>query len=236
MTTLPEAGLIREPAGKSGSKRADLTYESIKQLLIQGAFARGTRLAVNELGDRFSVSRQPVLAALNRLAHEGFVRVVPQVGFWVADVDVTEVGDFFRMFALAEGLSAALAAQRRTSDGIFRLRALLGQFDLLLGGGHAPARLQSEFFALNRQFHSAIHRMSGSAYVAQLASGMWDRCDFYLTAASPTLQGERARDSEDEHEAIVQAIAAGKAGAAQKRLHDHILAIGEVAVWRLSRP
>jgi DNA-binding GntR family transcriptional regulator len=221
------------PSQPVSGKRAEVTYDSVKQLLIRGEFQRGERLSVNALGERFTVSRQPVLAALNRLSHEGFVRVVPQVGFWVADVDATEVGDFFRMFALTEGLSAALAAERRTPDGVYRLRAILGQFNLLLGGTHPAARLQGEFFALNRQFHSAIHAMAHSAYVARMAAGMWDRCDFYLTSANPLLQGERAQDSEREHESIVQAIADGKASVAQKRLRDHIEAIGDEAVRRL---
>lgn len=61
---------------------------------------------------------------------------------------------------------------------------------------------------------------------------MWDRCDFNLTAASPTLHEERADVSEHELEVIVQAIEAGKAGIVQKRLHDHILAIADYAVTR----
>lgn len=224
--------MLREPEATRG-KRVDMTYQSIKHLLITGELPKGGRLDVNEISSRLEVSRQPVLAALNRLALEGFVRVVPQVGFWVAEVESSEAADFFRMFALTEGLSASLAAQRRSEEDVFRLRSILAQFDLLLKGRHSPARLQHEFFALNRQFHSAIHATAKSEYIAKLASGMWDRCDFYLTAASPTLQGERAEDSEHEHEAIVQAIEDGKSAVAQKRLHDHILSIGGDAVKRL---
>jgi DNA-binding GntR family transcriptional regulator len=218
----------REPA-----KRADLAYEAIKGKLISGELPSGSRLDINVLLEEIRTSRQPVLAAINRLAAEGFLRVVPQVGCWVAEVEPEEVADFFHLFALTEGLASELAAARHEQAHLDALSANLAATMRLLASADDPAHQSREFFRLNREFHGLIHGMARSAFVAEHASSMWDRCDFYLASADPHIQGERIAESEREHEAIVKAIAAGQAEQARELMVKHIASFGEAATRRL---
>ena len=229
MSTYPRTN--KEPA-----KRSDLAYDAIKGKLISGVLARGARLDVTELVDEIQTSRQPVLSAINRLAAEGFLRVVPQVGCWVATVQPEEVADFFRFFALTEGLACELGAMRREPPQIDALRANLAATARLLGSSMDPASQAREFFRLNREFHGLIHDMARSSYVATHAGSMWDRCDFYLASADPHIQGERIAESEQEHEAIVNAIADGEVKHAGALMVAHIESFGDAAVRRLSAP
>ena len=174
-----------------------------------------------------------MLAAIGRLAAEGFLRVVPQVGCWVANVDAQEVADFFRFFALAEGLACELASARRQPAQLESLHAKLDETRRLLASELDPARQAREFFRINREFHGMIHAMARSNFAADLAAGMWDRCDFYLASADPHIQGERATLSESEHEAIAAAIAGGHAKRARQLMVAHIESFGEAAVKRL---
>lgn len=218
----------REPA-----KRSDLAYESIKGKLISGALTSGARLDVNVLVDEIQTSRQPVLAAISRLAAEGFLRVVPQVGCWVAEVQPEEVEDFFRLFALTEGLACELAAARHEAQQLVALNDNLAATVRLLKSRLDAARQSREFFQLNREFHGLVHAMARSDFVAQHAGSMWDRCDFYLASADPHIQGERIDESRREHEAIVKAIAAGRDKDAGALMVAHIESFGQVAVRRL---
>ena len=213
-----------------------MAYDAIKGKLISGALARGARLDVTELVDEFQTSRQPVLSAINRLAVEGFLRVVPQVGCWVASVQPEEVADFFRFFALTEGLACELGAMRREPQQVDALRANLDATVRLLGSSADPTSQAREFFRLNREFHGLIHDMARSSYVATHAGSMWDRCDFYLASADPHIQGERIAESEQEHEAIVNAIAEGQVKRAGALMVAHIESFGDAAVRRLSAP
>ncbi|MES2412742.1 MAG: GntR family transcriptional regulator [Pseudomonadota bacterium] len=211
-------------------KRADYVYAQLKQQLITGQLPAGTRVDVNQLVLEMETSRQPVLAAINRLASEGFFRVVPQVGCWVATVKEQEIVDFFRLFALTEGLSCELAAQRRTAAGVAALRAILAETARLLETESDPKALAQQFFKLNRDFHGQIHDMAMSDFVGDLAGGMWDRCDFYLASADPGIQGERVVVSEREHEDVVDAIEAGDAATARRLMVEHLESFGEAAV------
>jgi len=214
-------------------KRSDLAYEVLKGKLISGELRRGARLDVNALIEEIQTSRQPVLAAINRLAADGFLRVVPQVGCWVAQVEPEEVADFFRFFALTEGLACELGALRHEPKHLDALSVNHAATVRLLQSGSSPSEQAREFFRLNREFHGVIHGMASSNYVATHAGAMWDRCDFYLASADPHIQGERIAESEAEHEAIEAAIRAGDAKRAGALMVAHIEAFGDAAVRRL---
>ncbi len=223
------------PPRKDSAKRSDLAYDAIKSKLISGVLPGGARVDITELVEEIQTSRQPVLAAINRLAAEGFLRVVPQVGCWVASVEPDEVADFFRFFALTEGLACELGAMRREPAHVEALRGNLEATVRLVSSNADPARQGREFFRLNREFHGLIHEMARSSYVATHAGSMWDRCDFYLASADAHIQGERIAESEQEHEAIVNAIAEGQVKRAGALMVEHIQSFGDAAVRRLTR-
>lgn len=216
------------------AKRADLAYEAIKQKLFSGELAGGARVDINALIDEVQTSRQPVIAAINRLAADGYLRVVPQVGCWVATVELDEVADFFRAFALTEGLACELGALRRAPADLIALRVNLAETMALLNSKADTVTQAREFFRLNREFHGLIHRMANSNFLANHAGAMWDRCDFYLACADPHIQGERIAESETEHETIAQAISEGDAKRAGALMMAHIESFGHAAVLRLS--
>ena len=222
------------PPRKDSAKRSDLAYDAIKSKLISGVLPGGARVDITELVEEIQTSRQPVLAAINRLAAEGFLRVVPQVGCWVASVEPDEVADFFRFFALTEGLACELGAMRREPAHIEALRGNLEATVRLVASNADPVRQGREFFRLNREFHGLIHEMARSSYVATHAGSMWDRCDFYLASADAHIQGERIAESEQEHEAIVDAIAEGQVKRAGALMVAHIQSFGDAAVRRLA--
>lgn len=222
------------PDRRDPGKRADRAYDTIKRKLVTGVLAGGARLDVTQLGEELQTSRQPVLAAISRLAAEGFLRVVPQVGCWVASVGPEEVADFFRFFALTEGLACELGASRRDAAHLEALHANLDATRRLLASNADASRRAREFFRLNRVFHGTIHAMARSGYVAAHAGSMWDRCDFYMASADPRLQGDRVAESLQEHEAIVEAIEKGQVKRAGSLMVAHIASFGDAAVRLLA--
>lgn len=219
---------------KEPAKRSNLAYEAIKRKLISGTLPSGARLDITALVEEIQTSRQPVLAAVNRLAAEGFLRVVSQVGCWVASVEPEEVADFFRLFAVTEGLSCELAAARRTQAQLDALTTNLEATARLIAAEVDLARQAQSFFLLNREFHGLVHDMAHSSYVATQAGGMWDRCDFYLASADRHIQGERVSESEQEHQAIAKAIAEGRVKRAGELMAAHIQSFGDAAVKHMT--
>jgi DNA-binding GntR family transcriptional regulator len=209
--------------------RADFAYTHIKRLILEGQFSGGDRLDVNAFVQQLEISRQPVVRALARLADDGFVEIVPQVGCWVARADPTEIGDFFRLFAVTEALTAELAAARHEAAELEELRAIDGRIKGQLGRDRKPGDPHA-YRMLNRAFHGQVHTMARSALLKASASGMWDRCDFFLCTLGSNLIAARASDSYREHAKLIDAIANRDADAARLLMQEHVAAFGKSAI------
>ena len=62
--------------------------------LLEGDLAAGDKLSVVDLTRTLDCSRVPVMEALKRLAGDGFVQIVPQVGCRVVTPRADDVRDF----------------------------------------------------------------------------------------------------------------------------------------------
>jgi DNA-binding GntR family transcriptional regulator len=203
-------------------------YRELKDRLMGGHYSGGQRLNADGLSAEFGVSRQPVFDAFKRLSAESFVVVRPHVGCSVASYELSEISDYFHIFAAVEGESTALAAERRMVDDLPPLRRLHAQIGGLDDLADTDERAQG-YRALNREFHSLIHRMCGTAIVETVGSGMYDRADFFINtaaAASPIADQISARHR--DHGAIVAALEAGDPQAARVAASAHI--VGTVAL------
>jgi len=113
--------------------------------------------------------------------------------------------------------AACLAAELQDAESIERLRESVRRQRVVAGDVTAS-------FALNREFHITLVRASGNAHLAQFAELLW------LTRIGVPIFARQARDSEqilewaDEHEAITEAVAAGRAARAERLTRDHIAA------------
>src|SRR5262249_17456024 len=106
---------------RTGRRLNHAVYDQLKERLLEGRYAAGERLSTEGLRTEFGISKQPVMEALRRLAADGLVEILPQVGSRVAEYSLREVADFFVMFGGFEGTIAGIAALRRTEN---QLRAL----------------------------------------------------------------------------------------------------------------
>ena len=74
---------------------AERALTELRELVLAGALAPGTRLGEVELAERLGVSRTPVREALTRLAAEGLVEIAPNRGARVATWTVSELEGVF---------------------------------------------------------------------------------------------------------------------------------------------
>src|SRR4051812_27845770 len=68
-------------------------YRRIRQDILGGVIAPGTKLHINNLCDRLDVRLTPVREALNRLASEGLLVHTEQRGFRVAALSLDDLAD-----------------------------------------------------------------------------------------------------------------------------------------------
>ncbi|MGE3907054.1 MAG: GntR family transcriptional regulator, partial [Reyranellaceae bacterium] len=172
---------------ESGATLADRCAAYLKGLLLDGGLEPGQPVSIAAVTRAMGVSRQPVMDAVRRLAGEGFIQVLPQIGCRVVSPQPDSVGDFFQLFARSEGLVCRLAAERRTVHEAEALQKLAHEVLLESRDGGAPDDQDPRYRHLNRRLHDAIHRLARSPVAAEISTSMWDRSDFYLRAAFGSL-------------------------------------------------
>jgi DNA-binding GntR family transcriptional regulator len=201
----------------------ELAQQEIEGRLLDGIYAPGQKLVVEELSAEFEVSRQPIMEALRVLSAEGLVTIIPQVGCRVASYDAQEVRDFFALFATMEGAVAALAATRRTDADLRALNEISARIGALLDEEDLTERAHS-YRIRNREFHAQIHAMADSAIIADLSRRMWNLSDFLINTAELTNPLHSIARRHLDHQSVQHALEAKDGELARRTMEDHILA------------
>ena len=206
-------------------------YDQLKERLLEGRYTAGERLSTEALRTEFGVSKQPVMEALRRLAGDGLIEIVPQVGSRVATYSPREVSDFFVMFGGFEGTIAGIAALRRTDTAARRAGADLQPRSAGCAPAPTPSTAPTATAYSTGGFHHAIHDMAHSRIMAETSLRMWDLSDFLInTSDVPQPFSAALDDRHADHERIRAALQAGDQEAARAEMEHHI--VGTVDVIR----
>ncbi|WP_028814158.1 GntR family transcriptional regulator [Streptomyces flavidovirens] len=198
---------------------------AIRDDIVSGVFARGSRLTEELLARRYGVSRVPVREALRTLESEGFVTTRRHAGACVAEPTEREAADLLEVRTLLEPLGAARAAQRRTDAHLKVLRGLvrLGQERARRGEGE-------DLRSLGSWFHETLAQASGSPGLTALLTQLRHKIAWMYAVE----QAARPAEAWAEHGAIVDAVARGDAERARALTALH--AERAVAAHRLRHP
>ena len=130
-------------------------YQAVRELAVEYHFKPLERANEADLAARLGVSRTPVREALNRLACDGFMRLVPNRGFYARDISPKDVQELYELRAAIERTGFKLACQRGTDDEI---AATASRWALNSEQGGRPdwARVT----AADEAFHLGIVRMA----------------------------------------------------------------------------
>ncbi len=97
-------------------------YLELKKQIILLEHKPGEVLREKEVMEAFGVSRTPVREAFIRLEMEGLVRIIPNLGTFVADVSFQQLKDVFEIRSFLVRLAGQLAAARITDEELGAIR------------------------------------------------------------------------------------------------------------------
>ena len=192
-----------------------LVCEELRRLVISGELAPGTRIVEDRLATRLGVSRNPVREALQTLAGEGFVELLPRRGAVVARITPEQAEDLFDVRGALEPLAARLAARHADGQGVERLRDVLDR-----ARQATDAQELDLLAAYNTEFHSLVVELSGNDYLGLLLAPMVHRVQWVFRTSAAT----RAPHSWTEHEELLRAIASGDEDYAEAVARAHVVA------------
>jgi DNA-binding GntR family transcriptional regulator len=215
------ASTSQEPGSQSLPARAavDRVYARLRQGILDGTYAGGTRLGEVDLADALGVSRTPVREALRRLGSEGLLSTLPNKGAWVRSWTQSELSDISDLRALLEGHAAGLAASRVTEGDLSFMNDLVTRMEAAIAGPAAPdIDLITE---LNGAFHGAIVATSGNALLPDMMKSL-----IHVPVVSRTFRlysPARMRQSMRQHRDVLDALTAGDPAWAEAGMRVHIL-------------
>src|SRR4030067_3757970 len=92
--------------------------QTVRNGIVNGQLAAGTRGAEPDLAGKFGISRTPIREAFRQLESEGFITVVPRKGAIVASLSPKDVADYYDLKALLEAHAARMAGKTLTEKDI----------------------------------------------------------------------------------------------------------------------
>ncbi len=92
----------------------DRAYREIEELIVTLRLTPGEVLSEAALSKQLDIGRTPIREALQRLAREGLVQILPRRGILVSDINVRNQLELLRVRRELERLMARYAAQRTT--------------------------------------------------------------------------------------------------------------------------
>lgn len=220
------------PTVPTATDQATRVYLQLRELIIRGRLAPGTRIIETELADRMDVSRTPVRSALQRLNQEGYVVTqdgMRQTRLSVSPLTQDDAREIFGIVGEVEGLAARLLC-RKSEEARTRTCARLRAVDReLLDAAGAMPPLVERIFDLFTRFHRCYVEAGAGPRLLSLHGVVKPQADRYRRLYSSTQAG-RIEASVEEHRAIVAAIAAGN----EERAHSAVRVNWSNAAERLA--
>jgi DNA-binding GntR family transcriptional regulator len=192
--------------------------EAIKEAIMRGDFVPGQRLVEADLSELFDASRASVRSALLELTHEGLVEKMQNRGARVRAVSLDEAIEISEVRMLLEALCAAKAAERIDDAGIAELQSIGARMRSAVAEGDVFG-----YSGLNQLLHRRLRELGEQ----QTAAGVLDRLRAQSVRHQFRLATQPGRPamSLPEHLAIIEAVCARDADAADQAVRAHLASV-----------
>jgi DNA-binding GntR family transcriptional regulator len=204
----------------------DRAYTELEELIVTLQLAPGSVLSEQMLAERLGIGRTPIREALQRLAREGLVVILPRRGVMVSSIDVKSQLRLLEVRREIERLVARGAARRASDAERARFAELARGFERAARTGDDKA-----FMRIDREFNElclAAVRNEFAAGAMRLMNSLSRRFWFHHYKQAADMP-----ETAKLHADIARAIAAGQekgAATALDRLLDSIEAFTRATV------
>jgi DNA-binding GntR family transcriptional regulator len=192
----------------------EIAYAVIRDGILTGEFRAGSFIEETEISSRSGLSRTPVREALNRLAAEGYVELLPRRGAMVRHVTAQELNQLYEVRRLIEGHAARILCENHLPvPEAMRLQ-------------HAAMQAMSSddiasHVERNRWFHHALVESTGNAVLTRIFAEMHTSVT-RVSLSALSLDVARHAVILAEHQALIDALADHDAAAALAVLDRHL--------------
>jgi len=213
------ASLAEPPVNETPDSSLLRCFNQVREMIVHGRLAPGSRIVEAELTERLGVSRTPVRAALQLLQSEGYV-VATAAGsrkarLAIAPLTKEDARELYAIIGHVEGLAARSTARlepTRRAAVVARLRDLNRELRGLYERGRGdPNRI----FELDQDFHQTVVQASAGPRLLALQSSIKPQAERYWRLYASAIL-DQLGVSVGEHTTIIQEIESGDSEAADR--------------------
>lgn len=201
--------------GKQGP-RAHGIYEGLKERIINLELLAGQPLAEETIAEEFEVSRTPVRQALQRLANEHFLTIIPYVGCTVRQMEVADIEEIYTTREALEGFCVNRATPVISQENLDLIEADIHKTLAYCRCGNTAATVPSQHDLL----HAIALDVGGNKRIHQMMVSLNDQARWCHNLAL-SLPG-RLEKSSEEHLRVLEAMKLRDADAAEKMMRLHL--------------
>jgi len=192
--------LSSTPVEGSSSLR-DKAYDALEDLIIRGEIPTGRIVSEGEFVERLQLGRTPIREAVQRLAQEGLLLILPRKGLLVVEMSVTRQLQTLEIRRPLERLVASCASQRANPEQ----RAVMLDYarTTLEIGALGDGR---QFLAVIKRNHGLLENASGNELIRSVMALVHARSRrFWFSHADE----DALRIASQFHAALLKSVAAG---------------------------
>ncbi|HEU6450375.1 MAG TPA: GntR family transcriptional regulator [Gemmatimonadaceae bacterium] len=223
---------------------SERVYDHLRELIVWGRLAPGSRIVENDIALHLGVSRTPIRSALHRLRQEGYVVPIgrrKEQRLVIAPLTQTDARELFDLVGMVEGLAAGAAARGTEGEREALGDELSALNTELAEAARTGSHTARHVFETDMKFHRRYVEAGAGPRLIALHDAIKPQAERYIHLYTNSLLGEIDR-SVEEHEAIIERIVSGSADGARRavqrnwrnaaaRLERVISVMGEHGSW-----
>lgn len=200
---------------------SESAFQKVRELIVHGKLAPGSRVMEADLAKRLGVSRTPIRAALHRLRQEGYIIVTSDSGnkarLALTPLTQDDARELYQIVGYLEGLTARSAAQLDVEARSGLVEELRRRNDGLRELAEAHRANPTLTFDLDMNFHQAIINASAGPRLRAIHDAIKPQTERYWRLYASAIT-DQLGISVGEHVVIIESIQRGDADAAERAL------------------
>lgn len=199
----------------------------LREMILDGELAAGSRLSEPMLAELIQVSRTPVRVALVQLEHEGLLELLPGGGYRIRVFAEKDIFDAIELRGTYEGLCARYAAESGASAlELERLAGHISSIDEVLENERLSEGDFLRYMEINQQLHDCVVDMAHSPMLAEAMNRIVtlpfaSPSAFVLVHAEIPESRHVLTIAQHQHHSLYEAIAAGEGSRAEAIAREH---------------
>ncbi|MDQ0219413.1 GntR family transcriptional regulator [Peribacillus cavernae] len=193
----------------------EIAYVKIKEKIMRGDFIEENYTSQNQLVEELEMSRTPIVAALQRLQQDGFLKVISNQGIIIQELSIKEINNIFDMRLAIELFSLNKIIGQLTEDDFKNLDEIIEDQQKC-----CESNDYFNFAHLDGDFHQYLLQVEDNSLFIQTMSNIKEK--LFFNSTNFLRKRQSMMDFIQEHVRILEALKRGNTELAVKELEEHL--------------